>query len=105
MLELAIFMVLFIGIAVYFARRRMYGANLAVIRSFRNHGAVTPESAKSLSDLGLAPRQGLKVGLRDYKPFALQFMMQTNIVRLTDDGRYFLCEDTLSTTNLAAVKE
>jgi hypothetical protein len=34
-------------------------------------------------------------GMRDYKPIALQYLMKENIVRVTDEGKIYLSEETL----------
>ena len=71
-----------------------------VITTFRRQGAVTPEYAATLQELGLAGNPFRF--LRDYRPWALQTLVQANVVRSTDAGKFFLSENTLLETNIDA---
>lgn len=72
----------------------------SVIRIFRQHNAVDIKSAKTVNELGLAPR-GLVERMwkpRDHKPRALQALMGANIVQMTEDGRVYLSRENLAAT-------
>jgi hypothetical protein len=72
-----------------------------IIKAFRDNQALTPESAKTMDDLGFKRRSFLQIrALRDYKPSALQLLMRNNIILATEDGRFFLSEEQLSQTTL-----
>jgi len=76
-----------------------------VIRIFRQHHALTPKNAKFVDELGLQ-QKGLidrMMRPRDYKPRALQFLMQLNVVQLTDEGKIYLDESKLSMTRWSNV--
>ena len=74
-----------------------------VIKIFRKHGALTPDKAKFVDELGLKPPSFIDrmMKLRDYKPKALQLLMQINVVQMTDDGRIYLVEQELQKTRWA----
>jgi len=67
-----------------------------VIATFRNKGAVTPQGAKTLEDLGFQTRRSFMEQLlkgRDFKMYAIQAMLKGELVKVTDDGRFYLIED------------
>jgi len=74
-----------------------------VIRIFRKHNAISAKNAKTLDELGLRPRGFLDRMFRgrDYKPYALNALINAKIVHQTEDGRLYLSEDNLSTSNLS----
>jgi len=60
----------------------------AIIKDLEERGAYEPESAAALP---YARKKGLlHFGARDYKPQALQYLVHREIVRTTDDGRFYL---------------
>ena len=72
-----------------------------VIKGFRDRQALTPESAVTADELGYKRKLFQMNGLRDYKPNALQLLMRTNIVQMTEEGKLYLSEEALSQTRLA----
>lgn len=77
-----------------------------VIKTFREKGALDPVNAKPKSELGLKSSaetsfiDGL-FKMRDYKPYIFDSMLQLAIVRETEDGKYYLSEQTLQSSNLS----
>ena len=73
-----------------------------VVRMLRAQKASDPASAKSLEVLGFRQRgmMGSAFRGRDYKPYALNIMIKAQIIIMTDDERFYLSEETLSTSNL-----
>ena len=66
-------------------------ACLTIIRDLRDRGAYDPESAAALP---YAQKKGLlHFGARDYKPQALQHLIQKEVICVTDDGRCYLGEN------------
>jgi len=60
----------------------------AIIKDLEERGARDTASAASLP---YAQKKGIfHIGARDYKPQALQYLLHREIVRATDDGRYYL---------------
>jgi len=62
---------------------------------FRRNNAFDVRSAKTVDELGLRPPTFLEgmLRMRDFKPYALQILMQTEVVRQTDGGRLYLAQD------------
>ena len=71
-----------------------------VIRIFRQNNAVGAKNAKAIEELGLKQRSMIENVLRrrDYKPRALQLLISANIVQMTEDGKLYLDEESLSMT-------
>ena len=70
----------------------------SVIRSFREKRAVTPETARSLDELGLRPKNMLKAVFsgKQYKGTALMVLRNAQIIELTEDRKLYLSEENLS---------
>ncbi len=71
-----------------------------VIKIFRKKDAVGIRNAKAVEELGLQSR-GLIERMwrpRDYKPRALQFLIQVNVIQMTEEGKCYLSEEMLSKT-------
>ncbi len=83
---------------------RLRRAIRQVIRIFRDHSAISVRDARTVDELGLRPRGMLEgmfsVRLRDYKKYALDALMKTEIIQTTDDGRFYLSEDKLFASGL-----
>ena len=75
-------------------------AVIQVIRIFKEHGALDAESAKSVVELKLTKPtfKDRMLHFRDYKPAALESLIQVGVVQGTEDGRLFLLEDKLKGT-------
>ena len=71
-----------------------------VIRIFREHNAVGEKNAKPIEELGLLPKTMFQrmFRRRDYKPQALQFLLRTTVIEMTEDGEVYLNEDNLYRT-------
>jgi hypothetical protein len=68
-----------------------------VIKIFRQKNAIGMQNAKSVYELGLNPPSLAKriMSLRDYKPKALEFLIQVNVVFTTEDGKLYITEQSL----------
>ncbi len=84
-------------------RIRMKRAVNQVVAIFEHNNARDVRSAKTIEELRLQPRTFLQgVGhIRDFKPYALQALMNAEVIRQTEDGRFYLVRDKLDATNLA----
>jgi hypothetical protein len=58
-----------------------------IIKDLRSKDAFDPISAV---ELPYAKVRYLNIGLRDFRPKALQYMIQHDVVGLTESGRYYL---------------
>jgi hypothetical protein len=89
-----LFLVATLVVPQFFLRRSVRD----VVRMFRAHNASDPASAKPLDVLGFSQR-GIMENVfrgRDYKPNALNILVRSQIVIMTEDERYYLSEETLA---------
>ena len=67
-------------------------AYFSIVRDIKAKKAFDTETAV---DLAYARRPAFNVGLRDFRPLALEHLIQDNIVGITDDGKYYLKDRTV----------
>jgi hypothetical protein len=74
------------------------GATEEVIGRFCSYEALEIKRARTVEELGLAPRDFFQriFRARDYKPYALQSLSQAGIIRRTQDGKLYLVEEKLN---------
>ncbi|HIJ57307.1 MAG TPA: hypothetical protein HPQ03_14465 [Deltaproteobacteria bacterium] len=99
-MEIALLIILFIVVIIFLPMLLNKRAVFQVIQIFKKHGALDAESAKSIADLKLT-KPTLKdrmMRFRDYKPAALESLIQVGVVQSTEDGRVFLLEERLKGT-------
>jgi hypothetical protein len=60
-----------------------------MIKLFEDRQAVGIENARSLIDLGFAERSHV-IFIRDYKALAFRFLLRKDIIRVTNDGKFYL---------------
>ncbi len=73
-----------------------------VVKIFREARATEPKNAKTVEELNLQ-QKGLidrMMKPRDYKPRALQYMIGADMVRMTEEGKIYLVEESLRGTKL-----
>ena len=96
---LFILLVVILAILGFFVlpRIRIRRAVNQVMTVFERNNALDVRSAKTVDELGLRPPTFLDgmLRMRDFKPYALQILMQTEVVRQTDGGRLYLAQDRL----------
>ena len=68
-----------------------------MIYIFRQNSALDKSTAKTIDDLGLSPRGFVErmFHTRDFKPHALNELLNMGIIKYTEDGRLYLAEDKL----------
>ena len=85
------FFILFVIGALYLAFRiagwKMKQACDLIIGDLKEKKALDPASAV---ELPYATEKPFRVGLRDYRPRALEELLRQGRVRMLSDGRYFL---------------
>jgi hypothetical protein len=66
-----------------------------VIGAFCQNNALAFREAKSRDELGLTPPDLAQrlTHFRDYKPYALKFLIDRDIVHVTQNGKLYLTED------------
>jgi hypothetical protein len=73
-------------------------ASHQVIKIFRKHNATDSKTARTIDELGLRPPGVLDrmMRRRDYKPHALNALIQAGVIQVTEDGRLYLSEEKLA---------
>ncbi|MBI4285529.1 MAG: hypothetical protein HY670_06470 [Chloroflexi bacterium] len=101
-LILVLIIIAAIAAIIFIPRWRLQRAMKQVIRIFRHFNATDAKNAKTLDEMGLAPRSFLQSAFRgrDYKQYALTFLRSANILLLTDEGKVYLSEERVSSTGL-----
>ena len=97
-----IVIVLLVVIAFLMSRYLMQRSIRTVVKIFRQTGAVSAKNAKTLADLGLAPKPLMQRVFRprDYKPQALRLLDQEGCIKLADAGRVWLDVEALRQSRL-----
>lgn len=96
-----IFVVVAIATVLFLPRYLVKRAISQVIRIMQNAGAMSPATAKTREELKLQQKSIFqKMGRRDYKPFALEALIQKGIVLTTRDDRIYLSETDLLDSSL-----
>ena len=99
---LVLLIVMLIAAAIFIPRFRMKRAISQVIQALREHNAIGPKNAKTIDELGLSPRsfmEGMFRG-RDYKPYALDSLTKSEIIKITEEGKLYLSEAALEMSEL-----
>ena len=99
-LMVIVLVIVFIVVALVLPQFLVMRTVPKVIRIFRQNNAVGAKNAKPIEELGLKQRSVIENMLRrrDYKPRALQLLISANIVQMTEDGKLYLDEESLSMT-------
>lgn len=66
---------------------KMRSAASKIVADLKKMGSLNPDSAVPL---GYEKAQWLKLGLRDYRPKALEHLIAAGVVGRTESGRYYL---------------
>jgi hypothetical protein len=68
-----------------------------VVARFDKMGAVSPATAVTLEELGLAAKRPWDnmFRFRDYKPLAARLLGQAKVLRATEDGKVYLSKEDL----------
>ncbi len=94
LLILIVGMLVLLGVSIRASMGLARRAICNVIGRFRERQALGYREAATLEELGLAHTPMFKV-LRDYKPYAFQYLNQIEAIQATPDGRFFLDERNL----------
>ncbi|HEY50503.1 MAG TPA: hypothetical protein G4O20_01700 [Dehalococcoidia bacterium] len=68
-----------------------------VIKAFRHNNATSASTARTIEELGLKPKSIFQrmFTRRDYRQNALQFLIRSDVVDITEEGKFFLNEEKL----------
>ena len=83
-------------IVVYILTRKFHAWKMRqtyifIVKDLEQKGAVDPSSA---IELPYAKKAIFRIGIRDYRPKAIEYMVVSNIIGMTDSGRYYLKDKT-----------
>ena len=99
-LFIVLMVLLFIVVVLFLPQWLMMRNVPKVIRIFRQNNAVGGKNAKTIEELGLLPKSMFQrmFSRRDYKPQALQLLIRTTVVEMTEEGKVYLSEENLART-------
>ena len=99
-LFIVLMVLLFIAVMVVVPQWMLSRNVPKVIRIFRQQNAVGEKNAKTIEELGLQSKSMFQrmLSRRDYKPQALQFLIRTTVIEITEDGKLYLSEENLMQT-------
>ena len=89
--------------STWIAKRNVY----KVIDIFQENNAIGIHNAKTIEELGLQPKSMLKrmFSRRDWKPKALDLLIQNNVVLMTEDGKLYITEVSLASATGLKLKK
>ena len=82
-----LFLILVFILTRYGITWRIKRAGRRIINDLERLGALTSESAVELPYM---KQQLIKIGMRDFKPTAMQSLVEAGIVGMTGSGKYYL---------------
>ena len=91
--------VLAIGVLIvvmfYVPRLLVKRAVRKVVAQFRERGAISPETATTLAELGLVQDSFYNrvFRLRNYRPYAVRMLGQAELLRATEEGTVYFSEE------------
>jgi len=96
-LFIILMVILFILSAIFLPYWLVLRAVPKVIKTFRQNNAISASNAKTIDELGLKPKSIFQrmLSRRDYRQNALQFLIRSDVVDITEEGKFFLNEEKL----------
>lgn len=90
-----IILAIIILVLVFIVAKKIQGmkinrAFIIIVNDLKQQGALDPSSAVTLP---YATPVLLRMGLRDYRPRALNYLVQSGIVGMTEKGQFYLKKD------------
>ena len=82
-----LFLILVFILTRYGITWRIKRAGRRIVNDLERLGAQTPESAVELPYM---KQQLIKIGMRDFKPTAMQSLVEAGIVGMAASGKYYL---------------
>ena len=100
-----IILAIIIVVLVFIMAKRLQGAKInrafkIIIGDLKNREAFDPSSAVTLP---YASPPLFRIGLRDYRPRAVTYLVQSGIVGMTEQGRFYLRQDAMDGTDREGV--
>ena len=103
---LVVTLILILLLAAFFLPQLMTSrAIVQVIKIFKKHNAINIKNAKTLQELGLEKKSiWQQMGtFRDYKPRALQVLVNANIIGMTQEEKFYLNEAVFLTSRFSNI--
>jgi len=94
-----VLLIVLLGVGLVFLPRFfLRRAVRQVVFLFRERGITSADRAATLEELGLGPKSMFErmFRMRDYKPYAVRLLGQAQVLRVTEEGRVYLSEETLA---------
>jgi hypothetical protein len=90
--------ILMIAALIFIPRLMIRRAIKQTIAIFRHYGIFRADQAKTRSELGLNPPDFMAriTSLRDYKPSAMQILINEGVILSTEDGKLYMDETKLN---------
>jgi hypothetical protein len=90
-----IILAIIIVVLVFIVAKKIQGMKInrafrVVINDLKQQGALDPSSAVPLP---YATRAFFQIGLRDYRPKAVFYLVQSGVVGMTEDKQFYLIKD------------
>jgi hypothetical protein len=92
----------FLWLWLFLLRWRVTRAQRQVVEAFHRLGALSPDTARLLSELGVAHRR--TIGMRNFQVMALRAMLNAGIVVPVEGSRLYLSEEAVEAA-IAAQQE
>ena len=89
-MQIILGLILLVGVFIlsrYVMGWKIRNACKFILTDLENRNAFDPENA---AELPYMRKSVLKVGLRDYRPKALEYMVHAGIVKVNPEGKYYL---------------
>jgi len=91
-------------------RQRAKKAMPSIVQVFRDHSAVGRDNAKTIAELGLVFNISKSTIVRMFRPpdhrlMALASLITADVVQTTEEGKYYLSEETPDETKETEDKE
>ena len=90
-----VILALIIMVMVFILAKRFQGMKInrafrIIINDLKQRGALSPSTAVTLP---YATTTFFRIGLRDYRPKAVFYLVQSGIVGMTEDKKFYLIKD------------
>jgi hypothetical protein len=83
----------FLWLWLFLLRWRVTRAQRQVVEAFHRLGALSPDTARPLTELGVAHRK--TIGMRNFQAMALRAMLTAGIVVPVEGNRLYLSEEAI----------
>ena len=97
--------IIMLAAVITIPRWLIFNAMKRIIKIMKKQNVFNPQNARSAEEMGIAPLTiwGRMFKMRDYRPQALQHLTELRIVLQTQDGKYYINQEILSTSRLKDV--